>query len=287
MALCRVFPPMEHNMDTDSLMRVLPEELGNVLLQRRLMLKDTLPGVIRNLEAEEDIISPKVERLKSSFSEANKNVAEEKSIRDENQKQARTMIPQVKSIREKLIDSGGMIILDPKWKKEKLIERIEEIEHKIQTSALDHKSEKKLLEQRRALVLENDKWLRNRKDSNPEMIEYLEKSRNMSDLFKKADKAHSKMIKGVKKAQPLYEKMSIAEKELRDIRSQLDRARELLSQSDKAIGYWQRRLDEGFGDLGPGFIDLLGQRSKVEAGGKSSFAKTTSKKSKKHLGGKK
>ena len=67
MALCRVFPPMEHNMDTDSLMRVLPEELGNVLLQRRLMLKDTLPGVIRNLEAEEDIISPKVERLKSSF----------------------------------------------------------------------------------------------------------------------------------------------------------------------------------------------------------------------------
>ena len=274
-------------MDTESLMRVLPEELGNVLLQRRLMLKDTLPGVIRNLEAEEDIISPKVERLKSSFSEANKNVAEEKSIRDENQNQARIMIPQVKSIREKLIDSGGMIILDPKWKKEKLIERIEEIEHKIQTSALDQKSEKKLLERRRALVLENDKWLRNRKDSNPEMIEYLEKSRKMSDLFKKADKAHSKMINAVKKAQPLYEKMSIADKELRDIRSQLDRARELLSQSDKAISYWQRRLDEGFGDLGPGFNDLLRQKSKVEGGGDSSFAKTTVKKSKKHQGEKK
>lgn len=270
-------------MDTESLMRVLPEELGSVLLQRRLMLKDTLPGVIRNLEAEEDIISPKVERLKSSFSEANKNVAEEKSIRDENQKQARILIPQVKSIREKLMDSGGMIVLDPKWRKEKLIERIEEIEHKIQTSALDQKSEKKLLEQRRALVLENDKWLRNRKESNPEMIEYLEISRKMSDLFKKADKAHSKMIDAVKKAQPLYEKMSIADKELRDIRSQLDRARELLSQSDKAISYWQRRLDEGFGDLGPGFNDLLRQKSKVEAGGNSSFAKKAVKKSKKQL----
>ena len=75
MALSWVFPPTEHNMDTDSLMRVLPEELGNVLLQRRLMLKDTLPGVIRNLEAEEDIIAPKVEKLKSSFSKANKNVS--------------------------------------------------------------------------------------------------------------------------------------------------------------------------------------------------------------------
>ena len=145
---------------------------------------------------------------------------------------------------------------------------------------MDQKSEKKLLEQRRALVLENDKWLRNRKESNPEMIEYLEISRKMSDLFKKADKAHSKMIAAVKKAQPLYEKMSIADKELRDIRSQLDRARELLSQSDKAISYWQRRLDEGFGDLGPGFNDLLWQKSKVE-GGEFFIRKNDGKKSKK------
>mgnify|MGYP004078446555 CR=1 FL=1 len=270
-------------MDTETLMRVLPDELGSLLLQRRVMLKDTLPGVIRNLEAEEDQIKPKVERLNASFNVANSNVVKEKKIRDQNQKEARILIPQVKSIREKLIDSGGMIILDPKWKKEKLIERIEEIEHKIQTSALDQKSEKKLLDQRRALVLENDKWLRNRKDSNPEMIEYLEKSRKMSSLFKKADKAHSKMINAVKKAQPLYEKMSIADKELKDIRSQLDRARELLSQSDKAIRYWKRRLDEGFGNLGPGFNDLLRQKQKVEGGGNSSFAKTTVKRPKKVL----
>ena len=283
MALWRVFPPTEHNMDTETLMRVLPDELGSLLLQRRVMLKDTLPGVIRNLEAEEDQIKPKVERLNASFNVANSNVVKEKKIRDQNQKEARILIPQVKSIREKLIDSGGMIILDPKWKKEKLIERIEEIEHKIQTSALDQKSEKKLLDQRRALVLENDKWLRNRKDSNPEMIEYLEKSRKMSSLFKKANKAHSKMINAVKKAQPLYEKMSIADKELKDIRSQLDRARELLSQSDKAIRYWKRRLDEGFGNLGPGFNDLLRQKQKVEGGGNSSFAKTTVKRPKKVL----
>ena len=148
---------------------------------------------------------------------------------------------------------------------------------------MDQKSEKKLLDQRRALVLENDKWLRNRKESNPEMIEYLEKSRRMSSLFKKADKAHSKMIEAVKKAQPLYEIMSVADKELKDIRSQLDRAKELLSQSDKAIRYWQRRLDEGFGDLGPGYSDLLRNKRRVEKGGNSSFAKTTVKRSNKVL----
>ena len=268
-------------MDTETLMQVLLKELGGLLLQRRIMLKDTLPGVIRNLEAEEDQILPKVERLNSSFNQANSKVVKEKKTRDQNQADARKLIPQVKSIKKKLIDSGGMIILDPKWKKEKLIEKIEEIEHRIETSALDQKSEKKLLDQRRALVLENDKWLRNRKESNPEMIEYLEKSRKVSSLFKKADKAHSKMIEAVKKAQPLYEKMSIADKELKDIRSQLDRAKELLSQSDKAIRYWQRRLDEGFGDLGPGYNDLLRNKRRVEKGGNSSFAKTTGKRSNK------
>ena len=41
-----------------------------------------------------------------------------------------------------------MISLDPKWKKMMLLEQIEEIENKIQTSALDHKSERKLLEKK-------------------------------------------------------------------------------------------------------------------------------------------
>ena len=84
----------------------------------------------------------------------------------------------------------------------------EEIETKIQTSALDHKSERKLIEKRRELISENDKWIRERKDSNPEMSDYLEKSREMSKLFKKADKAHSSMKGAVSKAQPLYETVS-------------------------------------------------------------------------------
>jgi hypothetical protein len=66
--------------------------------------------------------------------------------------------------------------------------------------ALDHKSEGKLLDKRRALISENDKWVRDRKDSNPEMSVYLEKNRKMSELFKKADKSHTKMIEAVSKA---------------------------------------------------------------------------------------
>ena len=242
------------------------------------MLKDSLPGVIRNLEAEEDSLSPKVDRMKRSFQDANSKVAEFKNERGVFQTEAGKLIPEVKDIRETLIKSGGMINLDPKWKKRKLLEQIEEIEEKIQTSALDHKSERKLLEKRRALISENDKWVKDRKDSNPEMTKYLDSNRKMSELFKKADKAHSKMIESVSKAQPMYKNLSESSDELKEIKSQLDRARELLSQSDKAIEYWEKRLEQGFGDIGPGFRDLLKARKIVEDGGRSSFAKKTRKK---------
>jgi len=260
-------------MDTEALMQVEPSELAVSLLQRRRVLKESLPGVIRNLEAEEDALTPKVERIKRSFEVANSKVAKYKKDRGASQELARVLIPEVKEIRESLIKSGGMISLDPKWKKMKLLEQIEEIENKIQTTALDHKSEKKLLDQRRALISENDKWIKDRKDSNPEVSIYLEKNRRMSDLFKKADKSHSEMIKTVSRAQPLYEKLIEASGELKEIKSQLDRARELLSQSDKAIRHWEKRLEEGFGDRGPGFRDLLKAQKTVDGGGLSSFAK--------------
>jgi len=264
-------------MDTSELMTVTPDGLASALLNRRMLLKDSLPGVIRNLEAEEDALSPKLERMKKSFDESNSKVAKFKTERDKYQARAGTLIPDVKRIRAKLTESGGMVSLDPKWKKMKLLEQIEEIETKIQTSALDHKSERKLIEKRRELISENDKWIRERKDSNPEMSDYLEKSREMSKLFKKADKAHSSMIGAVSKAQPLYEKLNIATEEIREIRSQLDRAKELLAQSDKAIDYWERRIKDGFGDLGPGFRDILRGQKNVEKGGNSSFYKNSKK----------
>ena len=264
-------------MDTSELMRVTPDELASALLKRRMLLKDSLPGVIRNLEAEEDTLSPRFDRMKKSFEEANEKVVKFKAERDQFQNSAGTLIPDVKRIRKKLNESGGMISLDPKWKKMMLLEQIEEIENKIQTSALDHKSERKLLEKRRSLISENDKWIKDRKESNPEMSEYLEKNKEMSKLFKKADRSHSQMIGAVSKAQPLYEKVTSASAEIREIRSQLDRAKELLAQSDKAIEYWEKRIENGFGDLGPGFRDLLKGQKNVELGGISSFAKRSRK----------
>ena len=100
----------------------------------------------------------------------------------------------------------------------------------------------------------------------------------MNSLYRDADKSHRNMLDGVEKAQPRHEKQLIIKNELREIRRQLDRAKELLSQSDKAINYWERRLENGFGVLDDGFSDLLAAQKKVSQGGDSSFARKKNKK---------
>lgn len=274
-------------MNTDELLSVSPEEMAKSLLARRQLLKQQLPTVIRTLEAEEQNLVPKAKKALEINKKINSKVSDLKEERNKAQKKANELLKIVKESREKLIQSDGMINLDPSWKKEKMFEEIDDIEEKIQTSALDHKAERKLLDRRKKLIEENDKWLKQRRDLNPEMVTYIDARREMNSLYRLADKSHRKMLDGVEKAQPQHEKQQKIRDDLREIRRQLDRAKELLSQSDKAIEYWERRLDKGFGELGDGFKDLLSAQRKVAEGGDSSFARKKNNEREKKLDNKK
>ncbi len=268
-------------MDAETLLQVTPEQLAKALLDRRRLLKDQLPTVIRTLEAEEQNLAPKVARAVENHKNANDSVASLKSGRDDAQTNARKLLPTVRGHRDTLVESGGMVNLDPDWKKEKLFEELDEIEENIQTSALDHKAEKKMIDRRKKLIEQNEKWLKQRRDSNPEMADYIDSRREMSHLFKTADRSHREMLKAVEKAQPLHEKKVAMQSELREVRRQLDRAKELLAQSDDAISHWERRLVDGYGALGMGFPDLMAAKQKVAEGGDSSFARKSPPKDKK------
>ena len=261
------------HMESDTLLAVTPNQMAQALLDRRILLKEQLPTVIRTLEAEEQNLSPKVARIVDNHKQANEVVAKLKEVRDHAQIEARNLIPKVKQHRNVLVDSGGMVNLDPDWKKEKLLEELDEIEENIQTSALDHKAEKKMIERRKKLIEQNEKWLKERRDSNPDMAEYIDSRREMSHQFMVANKAHRNMMKAVEKAQPLHDKKVAMQAEIREVRRQLDRAKELLSQSDHAIEHWQRRLKDGYSELGISFPDLLRDMNKVQNGGDSSFAR--------------
>ena len=265
-------------MNNEDLMAVRPDDLAHALLNRRKILKESLPDVIRTLEAEDEVVKPRYDRSKLRFDKINVQIKNLKENRDKCQNEASEILYSIKQIEERLTDNGKMINLNPKWKREKVEKSLEILEKNIQTRALDQLTERKMLEERKKIIDENEAWLKNRKNANPEMLEYIEKRKEMSKLFKKADKFHREMIVKVEKAQPLYEKQKSEGDELREIRSQLDRARELLSQSDRAITHWERRLNEGFDDLGPGFPNLLESMNLVEKGGPSTFAKKDKRK---------
>ena len=267
-------------MDTEALLAVTPEEMAQALLMRRQVLKDELPNVIRNLEAEEEALEPKVQRTTKSHRLANDQVAQLKERRNVAQKGAAALLKDVKHARDVLAEGDGMINLDPNWKKEKLFEELQDIEEKIQTSALDHRAERKMLDRRKKLLEANEMWLKSRRDANPEVTNYIDSRGEMSSLYQEADKAHREMLEKVEKAQPLHEKKMIMGAELREIRRQLDRAKELLAQSDSAIFHWERRMSDGFGELGGGFPDLLATKRTVSKGGRSSFARKSKSKSK-------
>jgi uncharacterized coiled-coil DUF342 family protein len=260
-------------MDTDQLLAVTPEDMAKALLARRQLLKEQLPTVIRTLEAEEQNLAPKAKKAIETNKLINTKVSELKEKRNKAQDKANELLKIVKESRNKLMETDGMVNLDPSWKKEKLFEEIEEIEKKIETSALDHKAERKLLDRRKKIIEINDKWLKERRNSNPEMVTYINARREMNKLYRDADKSHRNMLDGVEKAQPQHDKQMKVRNELREVRRQLDRAKELLSQSDKAINHWERRLDKGFGELDNGFSDLLAAQKKVSEGGDSSFAR--------------
>ena len=112
------------HMESDGLLAVSPEQLAQALLDRRTLLKDQLPKVIRTLEAEEQNLAPKVSRAVDNHKQANEIVAKLKGERDAAQVEARDLIPKVKEHRDVLVDSGGMVNLDPDWKKEKLLEEL-------------------------------------------------------------------------------------------------------------------------------------------------------------------
>ncbi len=266
-------------MDTEALLAVTPEEMTQALLMRRQVLRDELPNVIRNLEAEEEALEPKVQRTTNSHRLANDQVAQLKEYRNVAQKGAAALLKDVKHTRDVLAEGDGMINLDPDWKKEKLFEELQDIEKKIQTSALDHRAERKMLDRRKKLLEANEMWLKSRRDANPDMANYIDSRGEMSSLYRKADKAHREMLEKVEKAQPLHEKKMIMGAELREIRRQLDRAKELLAQSDSAISHWERRMSDGFGELGGGFPDLLATNRIVSKGGRSTFARKSKAKS--------
>ena len=236
-------------MEIDALLNVTPQEIAEQLLTRRKVLREQLPNIIKTLDGESESLSPKVIKLKEKNDKNKIEISRHKERRDGLQTEARVLLDEIKLIQEELSNSGNMINLDPKWKKERMWEELQDIEFKIQTMALDQKSEKKMIEARKRILQQNEEWLKERKVSNPKMAIYIEKRKKMNALYKDADKSHLEMIKRVQKGEPIHAKYIVTKDEFIDINRQKDRAKELFKNSDRDVLFWENKISGGLEDL--------------------------------------
>ena len=261
-------------------MNVSPEEIIDLLLIRRRLLQDQLPYMIQGLEETRDQMQILYEDLKPNYLKKMDEINRFKQERDEAHSEAKELRIKVEKLQEDLAKKGKMVSLDPRWKKDKLLSDLNAIDDRIQTSALDHVEERKLLDERRKLIRKNDDWLEERKQANPELASYVQARRDMSRLYQSGNKAHLDMIKILEKSAPSRKKFNQTRKDLRDAKTQLEAAGRLMAESEQAITYWTRRKEEGIGELKPDpmlkdpkfHINNLGEKAQSIRDGKTSSA---------------
>ena len=261
-------------------MNVSPEEIIHLLLTRRRLLQDQLPYMIQGLEETRDQMQISYDSLKPKYLAKMDEINRFRMERDEAHSEAKELRIKVGKLQDELVKSGQMKSLDPRWKKDKLLSDLDAIDDRIQTSALDHVEERKLLEERRRLIRRNDDWLEDRKQANPELASYVQARRDMSRLYQSGNKAHQDMIQSLEKSASSRKKFNETRKDLRDSKVQLEAAARLMSESEQAIAYWTRRKEEGIGELEPDpmlkepkfHIHNLGQKAQSIRDGKTSSA---------------
>jgi hypothetical protein len=242
-------------MSAEELVNVSPEEIIDLLLTRRRLLKDQLPYMIQGLEETRDQMQISYDALKPKYLVKMDEINRFRMERDESHSEAKELRIKVEKIQNDLVNTGQMMSLDPRWKKDKLLSELNAIDDRIQTSALDHVEERKLLEERRKLIRRNDDWLEERKQANPELANYVQGRRDMSRLYQSGNKAHQDMIQALEKSASERKKFNQIRKDLRDAKNQLEAAARLMTESEQAIAYWTRRKEEGIGEIEPNPMD--------------------------------
>ena len=238
-------------MSAEELVNVSPEEIIDLLLIRRRLLQDQLPYMIQGLEETRDQMQILYDAQKPNYLDKMDEINRFKQERDEAHAEAKELRIKVEKLHDEINERGKMVSLDPRWKKDKLLSDLNAIDNRIQTSALDHVEERKLLEERRELIRKNDHWLEERKKENPELASYVQARRDMSRLYRSGNKAHLDMIKVQEKTAAARAKFHQTRKDLRDAKTQLEAADTLMAESEQAIAYWTRRKEEGIGEIEP------------------------------------
>jgi uncharacterized coiled-coil DUF342 family protein len=260
-------------MELEQIVALAPEEVAEIIVARRIELREQLPAVIEQRKTEVDYLKPLVEENRQARDRTTNRVRDLKQRRNVCQVEARGLRTQLAETREKLLSEGNMRNPDPAWAKERLEERISELDDKLQKQALDLETERKMIGEMRQLLRRHQEWVEQNLAQNPELKDYREGWERHKTLLDEAQECHTEMTDLAAQSEGEHARFEETRHVLRESMRQLNRARSLMAQSDEAISYWNHRLKHGFNEIGDNTGDLLAPGAKVAAGGHSSMAR--------------
>ena len=119
-------------MEPSELLSVSPEFLAKAIIHRRERLLELIPSELEQAQALQMEAEQNSRKAKQSRDEINQKVANLKKERNHAQNEARLLFEQAANARGELIEKGELKTPEPKWAKDKLSNKIQKIEEKIQ-----------------------------------------------------------------------------------------------------------------------------------------------------------
>ena len=268
-------------MDAHDLLAVSPRLLAQAILHRRERLSDMIPNDLQAHKEEQLEAEPLAKSARDERDKINEKVKGLKQERNISQKKARALFEKANDIREELIATGGMKNPDPKWAKEKLAAKLENIERQLETNAGTHKTEERYIKEMRSLMREHQEWVDERSASQPLVDEMRNAQKEAKKLLDSAQKAHDAMAELVEANAERHQSFIHWEEVRRRSTSRAKKLQSALDSSQDALEFWQYCIEKD------DFTDLLIAQKRVVEGGPSSKAisKSAKKKPTKKQGG--
>ena len=165
------------------------------------------------------------------------------------------------------------IVIDKKVIQEKLDEKLASIETELETSAGNHKTEQKYIQEMKNLIRQHDEWVAKRSSSQEGLAEMDASFKEAKALLEQAQKAHDAILELANENDYFHNTYVEHDAHRRRADGRTKRLAEALDSSQRGIEHWQKIIDGG--------LDRLLEKAKtVREGGPSSTVRNrkTSKK---------
>jgi len=253
-------------MDANELLSVSPKLLAQAILHQRERLIEQIPDQLEASKSDLEKSEPLAKAARLEVDKINSKVAKLKGERDAAQGKAKLLFQKSSDLWEDISESGGIRNPNPQWAKDKLSQRLKSIEDKLQTSAGNHKTEEKYINEMKNLIREHEEWVESNAASQPQLIEMREARKEAKKLLEVAQKAHEAMIELVEENEEKHNQFMTWEKLRRSSISKKRKFNDVIKFSEKSIEFWTEKIEN------ENFESLLKNSVNVKLGEPSSFA---------------